>query len=175
MPAGDRYVEVPAAQMFAFLRERGFVEAPHRSRREVVYERAHDVDPRFKVLVYTSIARGMAEARCLGGDAIRVVPLFDNGRPGESRPVAKKLKRVFRTGTVAGVLNRTLERMREAYAILNNTPEVRATRRRQLEARARANEEAEARAREEEERERANDEASEDEGRAIHEAYYDGG
>lgn len=124
MPAGDRYVEVPKEAMLSFLTARGFKDAPEHSRREIVYERSHHVDPRFRVLVYTSIARGDADARGLGKDAIRVVPIFINGN--HRSPIAKKLQRVFRTGSVEKVLARTLERMREAYGIINNRPEVRA-------------------------------------------------
>lgn len=117
MPAGDRYVEVPAEAMFEFLRSKGFFLAPvHRSRREIVYERSNHIDARYKVLVYTSIAQGNARARKLGADAIRVVAIWDDGR--STRGVAKT-KRVFRTGTVEGVLARVHERMREAYAVCN--------------------------------------------------------
>lgn len=116
MPAGDRYVEVPTEAMVAFLRSKGFAETTRHSRREVVYERSHHVDPRYKVLVYTSIAAGRATARARGADAIRVVAIFEGGN--STRGVAKT-KRVFRTGTVDGVLARVLERMREAYVVCN--------------------------------------------------------
>lgn len=112
MPAGDRYVEVPAERMIAFLREKGFVPALNRSRRELVFERAHEKNPGFRVLVYTSIAQGSSRARKLGADAIRVCAIYED--VGRSFGVAK-LPRVFRTGSVDAVLERTLARMREAY------------------------------------------------------------
>lgn len=125
MPAGDRFVEVPADAMFSFLESKGFTRSDPglRSRREIVYERAHAKDTRFKVLVYTSIAAGCTRARGLGADAIRVCAIFEdpNGHPHSragSRGVAKT-KRVFRTGTVNGVLERMIERAREAYAVCN--------------------------------------------------------
>lgn len=113
MPAGDRYVEVPAERMIEFLKSKGFVLARNRSRREVVYERSHDKDPGYRVVVYTSISAGNAKARKLGADAIRVCAIYED--VGRSFGVAK-LPRVFRTGSVDAVLARTLERMRDAYA-----------------------------------------------------------
>lgn len=112
MPAGDRYVDVPAEKMIAFLQSKGFVPALNRSRREVVYERSHARDPGYRVLVYTSIAQGNMTARKLGQDAIRVCAIYED--VGRSFGVAK-LPRVFRTGSVDGVLERTYQRMREAY------------------------------------------------------------
>lgn len=125
MPAGDRYIQVPSATLFAFLESKGFVQSPpgKRSGREVVYERTHHKDPRYKVLVYTSIAVGSATVRKLGADAIRIVALFeretDSSKLG-AHSDARKLKRVFRTGTVEGVLQRMYDRMREAYAKCND-------------------------------------------------------
>lgn len=116
MATGDRFVNVPAEVMRAFLESKGFAEVTNRSVREVVYERPHARDPRYKVLVYTSIAKGSTQARRLGKDAIRVVALFE---PKNAQPSARKFKRVFRTGTVEGVLERTLDVMRLAYAKCN--------------------------------------------------------
>jgi hypothetical protein len=117
---GDRFVVVPAEAMFRFLEGKGFIRTSGVSRREVVYERRHHVDPRYVVLVYTSIAAGQNTARRRGGDAIRVVAIREGDRErGETNRGVAKTKRVFRTGTVEGVLARTLERMREAYAAIN--------------------------------------------------------
>jgi hypothetical protein len=115
MPAGDRYVEVPAEAMFAFLQSKGFSRREDRSS-EIVYERAHAHDSRFKVLVYTSISKYASRARSLGGDAIRVVAIFEDST--RSYGIAK-MPRVFRTGSVEKVLERTIERAREAYAVCN--------------------------------------------------------
>ncbi len=121
MPAGDRFVQVPASAIFVFLESKGFTQAPmgKQSFKEVVYERPHHKDSRYKVLVYTSVSTGNSAARQLGKDAIRVVALFEQGGPnhvGQVYSEARKQKRIFRTGTVEGVLERMLERMREAYA-----------------------------------------------------------
>jgi hypothetical protein len=106
------YVDVPAEAILTFLRERGFARRPTRGA-ELVYERAHERDPRYRVLVYTSVREGTHIARGRGKDAIRVCAIFDAG--GSTRGVAK-LPRVHRTGSVEGVLGRVLARMREAYA-----------------------------------------------------------
>lgn len=120
MPAGDRYVQVHAADMFAFLEGKGFRRRDERTDRfsvsEVVYERLHVVDARYRVLIYTSIGKHAGEARGCGGDAIRVVAVYEDGT--RSFGVAK-LPRVFRTGSVEKVLERTIERAREAYSICN--------------------------------------------------------
>lgn len=120
MPAGDRFVVVPAERLFAFLEQRGFVRSRGRSRREVVYERGHERDARYHVIVYTSVAEGRAVARSRGSDAIRVCAVFDDG--ARSFGVAK-LPKVLRTAPhgeederIKHVLERMLARMREAYA-----------------------------------------------------------
>lgn len=112
-------MEVPSGRLFSFLEEKGFSLTV--KYREVVYVRAHHRDPRYKVLVYTSVRAGDAKARGCGVDAIRVCAVFEdvdmNGAPW-SKGVAK-LPKVLRTGTVEGVLERVLERAREAYSVIN--------------------------------------------------------
>lgn len=88
---------------------------------EEVYERRHDRDDRYAVRVYTSILRGAEEARDCGADAIRVVALFVDGKfhyPPRTVPIFKAT-RVHRTGSVEAVLDRMIERAREAYAAAN--------------------------------------------------------
>lgn len=63
------------------------------------------------VVVYTSIVNGSVRAK--DSDAIRVT-VEGRKKDGTMRGIAKS-KRVFRTGTIEGILERTLERMREAY------------------------------------------------------------
>ena len=111
----SRYVEIPAAALFARLRAAGFTEA-ERPGAEVVYERKHDRDPRFKILVYTSCRHGSFVARAKDADAIRVCAVFVDGFV--SRGVAK-LPKVLRTGSVEATLERVIERAREAYAVCN--------------------------------------------------------
>lgn len=112
MPIGDRYVEVDASALFAFLESKGFERTV--PRREVVYTRAHAADPRYRVLVYTSVAAGSDRARRRAADAIRVCAVYtpDNG---PTRGVVK-LPKVLRTGSQGAVFERVLGRMRTAYA-----------------------------------------------------------
>lgn len=107
-------VVVPAEAILAFLKSKGFTERDAMKVRgnEIVYERAHKADSRYKVLIYTSVRRGATVARGIGKDAIRVCAIFEQG--SESRGICK-LPRVHRTGTVDGVLARVIERAREAY------------------------------------------------------------
>lgn len=117
----SRFVQVPAAAIRERLAAAGFklVDAAHGG--EEVYERAHNSDPRYTVKVYSSIQHGAGDARDCGEDAIRVVALFADSRfswPPRVVPIFKAT-RVFRTGTVDGVLDRMIERAREAYAFIN--------------------------------------------------------
>lgn len=122
-----RFVEVPAAAIRERLVAAGFRLLPA-SRGEEVYERRHDRDRRYAIKVYSSIQRGQAEVRDCGEDAIRVVavhytgdltPAGDWAHPDAARGVFKST-RTFRTGTVDGVLDRMIERAREAYAFINS-------------------------------------------------------
>jgi hypothetical protein len=99
----------------------GFRLVPE-TRGEEVYERAHDRDARYTVKVYSSIQRGAEVARERGADAIRVVALFKEDYrfhwPARTVPIFKAT-RVHRTGSVDAVLDRMVERAREAYAACN--------------------------------------------------------
>jgi len=116
----SRFVQVPAAAIRDLLAAAGFrlVPATHG---EEVYERAHDRDSAYVVRVYSSIQRGADDARGCGEDAIRVVALYTDSKfhwPARVIPIFKAT-RVFRTGSVEGVLDRVIERAREAYAKCN--------------------------------------------------------
>lgn len=111
---------MPAAAIRSRLAAAGFrlVPAPHG---EEVYERPHDRDVRYTIKVYSSIQRGAAEVRECGEDAIRVVAIFLDGRfhyPAKVVPIFKAT-RVHRTGSVEAVLDRMIERAREAYSACN--------------------------------------------------------
>jgi len=127
MPTGDRFVEVPAELLEKFLAAKGFERGVFG--REIVYRRKHDNDPSFVVCVYTSIAVNASEARGLGQDAIRVSAYQVVGSDESNTRGVAKCQRVYRTGTVQGVLERTYERMREAYAVCNREISKRAQRR----------------------------------------------
>ncbi len=113
-------VEVPSDQLFAFLKSKGFELRPGTTR-EIVYAKKHERDPRYVVLVYTSVHRGSARARAKGKDAIRVCAIFDDSaRVVGMTPIGViKLPRVHRTGSVEATLDRMLSRMRAAYAACN--------------------------------------------------------
>jgi hypothetical protein len=104
------YVPVPAHEIESFLESKGFTRTVQY--REVVYVRPHDKNPDVKVKVYTSIRVGAAQARSKGADSIKVCTVFDNGRKSFG---LGKFPRVHRTGSSSAVLERTLERMRDAY------------------------------------------------------------
>lgn len=112
----SRFVDVPAAAIRERLMAAGFWLLPA-TRGEEVYERAHDKDGRYTVKVYSSVQRGQIGARGCGADAIRVVALL-TVESGKVYPIFKGT-RVYRTGTVEAVLERMIERAREAYATCN--------------------------------------------------------
>lgn len=111
------FVSVPAAAIRERLAAAGFKLLPA-ARGEEVYERRHDKDSRYTVKVYSSIQRGASEARGRGTDAIRVVALFKNTGWNGFKCI-HKAKRVHRSGSVEGVLERMIERAREAYGYCN--------------------------------------------------------
>lgn len=114
MPAGSRYVEVSREKMEAMLKGAGFEVHAQAKGHEVVYRRRHHADPTMWVKVYTSLSKDASAARGCGEDAIRVVLVFENPRTGASGCLYK-CPRVYRTGSEQKVLDRLLERMREAY------------------------------------------------------------
>jgi hypothetical protein len=111
----NRYVEVPATAIRERLAAAGFRLIPA-TRGEEVYERAHDKDARYTIKVYSSIQRGADGVRARGADAIRVVAILTT--PEKVYPIFKSA-RVYRTGSVEAVLERTVERARAAYARCN--------------------------------------------------------
>jgi len=114
------FVPVPASAIRNRLAAAGFRLLPA-AHGEEVYERAHDRDPCYTVKVYSSIQRGADSARDCGEDAIRVVALFADSRfhwPAQIVPIFKAT-RIHRTGSVEKVLDRMIERAREAYAACN--------------------------------------------------------
>jgi len=113
------FVEVPSARLFALLEGAGFTRGV--SGREVTYTRKHARDERLSVVVYTSAAEGAQDARGCGEDAIRVVGLFSwlHGPTREMRRKNLYKAKVLRVTSIEGVLQRTIEKAREAYAACN--------------------------------------------------------
>lgn len=114
MPAGDRFVEVPSPVLVAFLEKLKF--SPTRVGNEVVYERASGQCEHMKLRVYTSIRVGEENARGLGKDAIKVAAFYKRGT--YSKGIAK-VARVYRTGTVDGVLLRIKDRILAVAEVAN--------------------------------------------------------
>jgi len=110
---------VPAAEIRDRLTAAGFSLVSGSG--EEIYVRAHNRDVRYTVKVYSSIQRGAGEIAQCGDDAIRVVAIWTDDKfcwPPRERPIFKSA-RVYRTGTVEGVLDRMIERAREAYEMCN--------------------------------------------------------
>lgn len=117
----SRFVQVPAAAIRERLTAAGFSLLPATNGEEEVYVRAHNRDARYTIKVYSSIQRGAGDVRNCGEDAIRVVAMWVDDKfswPARERPIFKSA-RVYRTGTVEGVLDRMIERAREAYEACN--------------------------------------------------------
>ena len=111
----QRFVPVPADAIRKLMIECGFKRIEHAGSEEV-YQRDHDKDPHYHVRVYSSIPVDANRVRGCGRDAIRVVA-------GVHRSglwfCVYRAARTYRTGTVEGVLERTRQRMREAYQAIN--------------------------------------------------------
>lgn len=112
-----RYVEVDRNVFCNALQEKGFSPDPD-ARGELVYIRQHHLDPTMYVKIYTSMPLRSGDARACGADAIRVMLIFKNDRTGRSGCL-HKTSRVYRTGSEGAVIERTLERAREAYGAGN--------------------------------------------------------
>lgn len=111
------YIEVDRTAFCAALEEKGFV-VDSEAYGELVYMRQHHRDPTMYVKIYTSMPLAAGDTRGRGEDAIRVLLVFMNPRTKKSGCLYKA-SRVYRTGTQAGVIERTLERAREAYGEAN--------------------------------------------------------
>lgn len=110
------WIQISAERMFGVLREHGFRYWEDARGNEIVFARDHDRDPRYKILVYTSIRQGDRTTRPLGAEAIRVCAVLVDGKT--TRGICS-LPRVHRAGSADGVLARVLERARQAYLVCN--------------------------------------------------------
>lgn len=117
-------VVVPAELIRAALTKAGFKDAgasagPSHGTEEV-WERTHDRSADYVIKVYTSLTRGAAVTREKDSDAIRVVVVKKDAMRFPVKFVGiYKSKRVHRTGSAEKVVERMLERAREAYAFIN--------------------------------------------------------
>lgn len=111
-----------AVAMIAKITSCGFALKDIPGTNEAVYSRVVEgTDGKISVLVYTSIAMGRRgpEVRTCGQDAIRVCAVYSTQDGGE-RGIAKATARVYRTGTVTDIVDRTYGRMREVYKLAQN-------------------------------------------------------
>ena len=113
------YVEVPSDRLFALLEGAGFTRGI--MGREVVFSRKHAKDDRLSVVVFTSAAEGARDARGCGEDAIRVSAAFTwlHRASGETRRKILYRAKVLRVTSIEGVLQRTIDKAREAYQACN--------------------------------------------------------
>ena len=112
-----RYVQVDRNRFCSILESKGFTVDPA-ARGELVYMRQHHVDPTMYVKIFTSLPINGGDSRGKGEDAIRVLLTFSNPKTAASGCLFKA-SRVYRTGSEEAVIERTLERARDAYREAN--------------------------------------------------------
>ena len=113
----ERFVKIDRSKLCGTLESKGFSVDPD-ARGELVYVRQHHIDPTMFVKIYTSLPINGADSRGKGEDAIRVLLTFKNPKTGAAGCLFKP-SRVYRTGTEDAVIERTLERARDAYREAN--------------------------------------------------------
>ena len=101
-----------AAAIIVKIKECGFVEVKRPRTTERVYSRQVDGHPGVQVLVYTSIEGRRIRERAK--DAIRVCATYTNSE-GVEYGIARADKRVNRTGTFEGIVERVYLRLRDVY------------------------------------------------------------
>jgi hypothetical protein len=117
----SRYIAVPANLFRARMATAGFSLLDGPSWQEEAYERRHHKHNDYAVRIFSSIPRDGTVVRAVGTDAIRICAIRHISWNRHSKPTVFPLghtMRVYRTGTVEGVLERTIERAREAYGLL---------------------------------------------------------
>lgn len=112
-----RFVTVDREFFCKSLEDKGFALDPTATG-ELVYVRQHHLDSTMYVKIYTSLPINGGNSRSCGSDAIRVVLIFSNPRTQRSGGLFKA-PRVYRTGSQEAVVERTLQRARQAYAFAN--------------------------------------------------------
>lgn len=118
-PNNATHRQILAVELMSRLDTAGFTKRPDRpGTKEFVYARPFPAIPGVSVVVFTSIEeeRGIPEARSQGRDAIRCMALYaGKDDPLNERLVAKADHRVFRTGDIAGIADRTIQRLRDVW------------------------------------------------------------
>ena len=112
-PTFPMFREMLGLSILGKLEESGFtLEPPTSHAAEKVYSRVVDgTDNRVKIKVFTSVVG--TEARNVGYDAIKVAAIYET-KAGKTRGLTKD-RRVNRTGNMEDIVERMLERMRDAW------------------------------------------------------------
>ena len=114
----ERFVTVDRDTFCQALEAKGFSVDEESSNlcHELIYVRQHHIDPTMFVKICTSMPQKRGDSRKNGADSIKVLLIFKNEKKSGC---LYRASRVFRTGTQEGVIERTLERAREAYRVGN--------------------------------------------------------
>ena len=112
-----RSTPIPAAALRDRLTAAGFRLVPG-ERGEEVYVRAHDRDPRYAIYVYSSIQRSDKGQSGRDADTVRIVAL--HMPHSDSGHTIFRATRIHRSGAIEAVLDRVIERIREAYAAISS-------------------------------------------------------
>jgi hypothetical protein len=112
---GSRFINVPAEAITDLLDSKGFKKDI--SGKEIVYTMEHKKNPACMIKIYTSLPTDRKSVRGCGQDAIRCVGVINGTHKVYG---VYKGPRVYRTGTVDGVLDRMLTNARIAYKFLGD-------------------------------------------------------
>jgi hypothetical protein len=115
-PNIETHRQILAVELLTRLDTAGFTrESVQPGTKELVFSRPHNKSG-IRVVVYTTIIeqRGIPQVREHGADAIRACALYTT-RDGNTRPVAKADHRVFRTGEIPAIADRTIQRLRDVW------------------------------------------------------------
>jgi hypothetical protein len=112
---GSRFINVPAEAITNLLDSKGFTKDV--SGKEIVYTMTHRKNPKCVLKIFTSLPTDRKSVRGCGQDAIRCVGII-NGK--DKVYGVYKGPRVYRTGTVEGVLERMLKNARVCYKFLGD-------------------------------------------------------
>ena len=118
----ETHRQILALEIISRLDTAGFKrETPRGATKELVFSRPHPKTG-VRVVVYTTIVEqwGPPQVRQQGKDAIRACALYST-RDGKERPVAKAEHRVFRTGEIADIADRTIQRLRDVWTVVNKS------------------------------------------------------
>lgn len=108
----NTYINIPREAICSRLEKAGFIQG--RVGGEIAYTR-HGHDPRIIITVCTSVAVRGSVARGRGQDAIRVLAHFHWNVGTEERKKCLYKAKILRVNSIDGVLDRTIERARDAW------------------------------------------------------------